>query len=92
MTRGDGLENEGESAIKGGDMTAVFWVQQCQWGKDATGAGGLMRLMGMLEDRREWCLQTKHLKGLIKTPADGLTRWDPCMLTEELTEGRPDAN
>lgn len=37
--------------MKGGGMSAVYWVHQCHGGKDASRIGGLMRLMGVSEDR-----------------------------------------
>ena len=65
--------------MKGDIMSAVYWVQQCHGGKDASRAGGLMRLMGVSEDRSGWFFQVKN------TLADGLMRWDLSTLTEELT-------
>ena len=65
--------------MKGDNMSAVFWVQQCHWGKDETGAGGFIRLMGVMEDRSGWCVQNRHVKGINNALVDGITRRDPIM-------------
>lgn len=83
VIRGDGPEKEGEPVVmKGDNMSAMYRVRSCHGGNDVTRAGGLMRLVRVLEDRR---FQAKHVKGINNTLEDGLTNWDPSMLTEDLT-------
>ena len=64
VVRGDGPERERKSVLMRGDnISAVNWVQQCHRGKDAVRAGRLMRLLGVLEDPSDWCFQAKHVNG-----------------------------
>lgn len=62
MRRGDEPWRRGESIMKMGDsMSLVCWVQYYHRGKDASWAGGLIRLIGVLEDRSRSCFHGKHL-------------------------------
>lgn len=93
VVRGDRLNKAGESVeLKGDNMSTVFWEQQCHGGKDKTRPGGMMSLMRVLEDQSAWCFKETQVKRTNNTLADGLTRCDPRVQTEELTNRSPDVN
>lgn len=59
VLEGDGPELEGESVLMKVDtVSVVHWVQQCYGENDAVRTGRIMRLVGVLEDRRGWFFQT----------------------------------
>ena len=68
---------KGEAVMMRADNTrAVGWVRKCRGGKkDKARVGALMRWLGVLESKGEWCFQAKHVPGVENTLADGLTRW-----------------
>lgn len=57
-------------------------VQQCHGRNDALPAGGLMRLMGVLEGRSGWWSQAKYVKGVRNMLIDGLGLWGSITLIE----------
>lgn len=86
VIRADGPDRERKSVmIKRDNMSTVFWVQQCHGGHNATKARGLMKLMGVLEDRSGKWFQANHVKEINITLADSLTRSEPGKLTEDST-------
>ena len=83
----------GEAVLMRGDNSSVVqWVTNCKGGKDDVRAGGLMRILGALEVRGNWCFQAKHVAGMDNSLADLITRCDHGRVNEELKRRRPDVD
>ena len=82
----------GESILMRGDKNSgVHWVNRYRGGREPR-SGAVMRMMGCLEMRSEWCFRAKHVKGVSNTLADGISRWDRDSISAKLTAFRPDVN
>ena len=80
----------GESIlIRGDNISAVYWVNRCRGGRKPR-AGALMRMLGCLEMRSNWCFRAKHVRGVTNVLADGVSRWDRSTIAHNLRSLRPD--
>jgi len=87
---GERPEFVGQSVLmKGDNFSAVHWVSKCRGSKEPR-SGALMRMMGVLEMRNGWRFRAKHLKGVAKPLADGISRWDRKEIALKLHSLRPD--
>ncbi|CAM9882263.1 unnamed protein product, partial [Choristocarpus tenellus] len=67
-------ENKGDPVLLRGDnYSAVHWFRKCGGAKDRR-AGGLMRIMGVLEIAGEWSFAAEHVAGKQNDLADGISR------------------
>ena len=90
--RSDTLDYPGASILMRGDNSSdVHRVNRCRGGRE-TRPGAVMRMMGCLEMRSEWCFRVKHVKGVANTLTDGISRWDRDSISPKLTAFRPDVN
>ena len=55
-------------------------------------SGTLMRMLGCLEMRSGWYFRAKHVRGVAKTLADGISRWERDNVNRHIREYRPDIN
>ena len=87
----DRPERKGEAVMMRADNTsAVGWVKKCRGGKkDNARVGALMRWLGVLESKGDWCFQAKHVPGVENTLADGLTRWREADIPNNLQRESP---
>ena len=73
----EGRDRKGEAVLMRADNddSAVSWVKKCQGRKkDNARVGALMRWMGVLESKGDWCFQARHVPGVENKLADGLAR------------------
>ena len=52
--------------------------------KDDVRTGDLMRILGVLEVKRKWCFQAKHVAGVDNSLADLITRCEHSRINAEL--------
>ena len=80
----------GEPVLMRGDSSsAVQWVKNCKGGKGEVRSGGMMRILGVLEQIGGWCFQAKHVRGVENGLADGITRWKEDEIQSRLTKECP---
>ena len=83
----------GEPVLMRGDSSsAVQWVKKCKGGKGEVRSGGVMRILGVMEQIMGWCFRAKHVRGVENGLADGITRWKEDEIQSRLIKecrGRP---
>ena len=72
-------------------MSAVHWCDKCRGPREPR-SGSLMRVLGCLEVRSDWCFRAQHVKGVANTLADGISRWDRSAIDSNLRAFRPDVD
>ena len=77
--------------MRGDNSSGVHWVNRCRGDRELR-SGAVMRMMGCVEMRSGWCFRAKHVKGVVNTLADGMSRWDRDFISAKLTAFRPDVN
>ena len=58
-------------------------------GKEEVRAGALIKILGALETKGEWCFHQKRVSGLGNRLADGTTRYKGEEMQTNLTKKRP---
>ena len=76
--------DEASVLMRGDNSSAVSWVNKCRGGLEPR-SGALMRLLGVLEMRSKWRFKAKHVKGVNNDLADGISRWERCSVSDNLT-------
>ncbi|CAM9212587.1 unnamed protein product, partial [Choristocarpus tenellus] len=70
------------------NYSAVHWFRKCGGAKDRR-AGGLMRIMGVLEIAGEWSFTAEHVAGKQNNLADGISRWKRDEIQPNLLRAAP---
>ena len=90
MLRGDGPVRGGEFVMmKGITCRRCTRYISVTGGKRAAG-GRVHEAEGGVGGSEQWCFHAKHVKKKNNMLADGLTRWDPTTLLEDLTNRLPE--
>lgn len=85
-------EYPGQSILMRGDnMSAVHWCNKCRGPREPR-SGSLMRILGCLEIRSQWCFRARHVRGVANSLADGISRWDRSCVASNLRAFRPDVD
>ena len=80
---GDRPNAKGDPILMRGDsMAAVSWITRC--GRARKRACVLMRMFGRLELTVGWNPAAKHIPGVRNTLADGISRWPPLLVADNV--------
>ena len=84
MTENDRPEYAGDTVLLRGDnVSAVSWLNRCGGARDKR-AALVMRIMKRLEITSGWSHKTKQIPCVLNVLADGISRWQPDQIAEEL--------
>jgi hypothetical protein len=74
--------------LRGDNTSAVGWCAKAGGARD-TRCGGLIRVLGALELEAGWSFAAKHVQGKLNVISDGISRWHPAHVQEQLEQHFP---
>ncbi|CAB1112908.1 unnamed protein product [Ectocarpus sp. CCAP 1310/34] len=74
--------------LRGDNEDSVAWIQRCRGGKEPR-SSALMRMLGAIEVSSGWLFQSSHVPGVLNSIADGISRWQPDDVYDNLCAAAP---